>query len=599
MTRGPASAITACRAMVLCGAFCILVVAAAATAEEPRPSPAWRKRWVFVPSNLYVRDNVEKLRTLLTRARDAGYTGVYFTDFKTTLWWNLDEPRRWSANAGELRRMTRELGLELVCGIFPFGRSEAILTHDPNLAAGMPVRDVVLIARGDRLVPEQSAEIRNGSFEEFDGDNVRHFGLQDFPGQGSFIDREVVRHGQVSIRFEDIGRLSKHGNGRVSQTVRVKPWHQYRIRVWMKTEHLNAGEIKVFAMAGGRVLQWQHVMAHGPHGPVHVGGANDLTTDWIEQSVTFNSLHYTSVNIYAGIWQGRDGKIWWDDLRLDAVPTLNLLRRDSTPLSLIGEDGTAIAEGRDVARIEDPKLGRLQWAGTYDTRHEPPAVTLSPDSRITEGQRVLLSGYHASIVHGQEVNCSMADPAVFRICADEVRHAREALNPDGYFMQHDEIRCTGWEPLETARFKTSGELLAGNIAACFRIARKGGGGKPVYVWSDMFDPHHNARDNFYLVNNTLANSWEGLDTSVIVMKWHCSAPGLSFFAQRGHAQMIAAFYDHDVTRDHQQWTAAMQGLTNVIGVMYTTWRGDYSKLEEFARVWWDGATQPPGKAPLP
>jgi hypothetical protein len=22
--------------------------------------------------------------------------------------------------------------------------------------------------------------------------------------------------------------------------------------------------------------------------------------------------------------------------------------------------------------------------------------------------------------------------------------------------------------------------------------------------------------------------------------------------------------------------------------MYTTWRGDYSKLEEFARVWWGG-----------
>ena len=115
--------------------------------------------------------------------------------------------------------------------------------------------------------------------------------------------------------------------------------------------------------------------------------------------------------------------------------------------------------------------------------------------------------------------------------------------------------------------------------------------KPVYVWSDMFDPHHNARENFYLVNNTLEGSWEGLHPIVIVMKWgggERARPGLEFFASRGHQQMIAAYYDSDVATNHKMWTDAMEGIPNIVGVMYTTWRSDYSNLEAFAETWWGG-----------
>lgn len=576
-----------------CALLCAMprVSAVAAVARESG-GQTWEKRWIYVPSNLYVNDNVPKVEELMRRARAAGYNGVLFADYKTCTWWKLEAADRWKANARRLRETANRLNLELVVCVFPFGRSGALLFHDVNLAAGMPVRNALLVARDGRLVSEQESRIRNGSFEEHRGDLASGFSFQDDPSKGSFIDSQVAREGLVSLRFENVGQANQHGHGRICQRVDVRPWQQYRIRAWMKTENLTADAIQLLVLGGERTLQYQHLQVWKNGRLEQVGSARNLTTDWIEQSVTFNSLDNTNVNIYAGIWGGKTGTLWWDNLRLDPVPTLNLLRRDSLPLQVVGEDGTVYQEGKDFMRIADEHLGIKSWAGNYDTQHEPPVIRLTASSRIHEGQRVMLSCYHAVLVYDSQVDCSMDDPGCYAICEEELRRARDSLVPDGYFMSHDEIRCAGWEPRETEVFKSSGDLFASNIRRCFEIATREGDGRPVYVWSDMFDPNHNARKDYYLVNNTLAGSWNGLDPRIIVMKWGGGAiarPGLRFFADRGHRQMIAAFYDGDVEADHRMWVDAVQGIQGIVGVMYTTWRNDYAHLEEFARIWWGGA----------
>ncbi len=80
------------------------------------------KRWVYVSSNLYVDENVQKLEQLLRRAQKAGYNGVLFTDYKTFTWWQLDDAQRWQRNAQTLRDITRELEMELRK---PVARSES------------------------------------------------------------------------------------------------------------------------------------------------------------------------------------------------------------------------------------------------------------------------------------------------------------------------------------------------------------------------------------------------------------------------------------------------------------------------------------------
>ena len=85
------------------------------------------------------------------------------------------------------------------------------------------------------------------------------------------------------------------------------------------------------------------------------------------------------------------------------------------------------------------------------------------------------------------------------------------------------------------------------------------------------------------MKDSLKESWQGLDRDVIVVNWNGDKPdeSLGWFAGRGHHQSIAGYYDAPV-ENLGRWQKAAQGVNGVEGVMYTTWRGDYSQLEAFA-----------------
>lgn len=55
------------------------------------------------------------------------------------------------------------------------------------------------------------------------------------------------------------------------------------------------------------------------------------------------------------------------------------------------------------------------------------------------------------------------------------------------------------------------------------------------------------------------------------------------FAGLGCHQILSGFYDAPVD-GIKPWLAAARSVKNIDGVMYTTWVGDYSKLEAFAKV---------------
>ena len=553
-------------------------------------------RWLFLSANLQPRDSINRIEPLLNRAAAVGYNGVYLTDYKTGFFWDLEYPRLWRTNAARLRQLTRTHGMSLAVGVFPFGNAGSLLWHNPNLASGMPLRDVPLIAKEDHLVPVATAAIPSGTFTDSSNHRVTGCLFQDAPGRTSFIDRHQIHRGNPSLRFEGFTAEPK-GLGRIAYRTAVRPWQQYRIRVWMKAEQLTAGLVQIAVR--GQDQRWlQHQALFAKHGNSKqlrpLESANQLTCDWTEQLVTFNSLQNTDVVIYLGAWNASAGRVWWNNLRIESTPTLNLLRRDSLPLTLRDATGGKFKEGIDYEPVADPKLGHITFPGTFDTRHEPPAIRLTRNSRIRAGQTVYLSAHHTAISNTEKLNMSLDHPAVWSLCEQQLTNVLHALQPDALFMMHDEIRVGGWEPDHANRFSNSGELLAHNVRRCTEIIRRHTD-KPAFIWSDMFDPHHNAHDNYYLIKSDLAGSWNGLSPEVTIMKWGSgprARPGLRHFAQRGHAQMIAAYYDRDPERDHAEWTASARGIRNIIGVMYTTWRNNYADLEQFARIWW-GGTHPP------
>ncbi len=107
----------------------------------------------------------------------------------------------------------------------------------------------------------------------------------------------------------------------------------------------------------------------------------------------------------------------------------------------------------------------------------------------------------------------------------------------------------------------------------------------IVVWSDMFDPNHNAMDHYDLVRGSLAGSWKGLTSDVIIANWNVdrAAESLKWFGALGHRQIIGGYYDSSLD-NYKKWDVAARGVPRVEGFIYTTWEGKYDSLEEYGKA---------------
>jgi hypothetical protein len=129
--------------------------------------------------------------------------------------------------------------------------------------------------------------------------------------------------------------------------------------------------------------------------------------------------------------------------------------------------------------------------------------------------------------------------------------------------------------------------LAENSRKCVEILNAESPGARIAVWSDMFDPNHNAKDKYYLVNGPFTGSWKGLTKDVIIANWNSgkAADSLKFFADRGHKQILAGYYDsQEPQRGFGRWNEAARGVPGVTGFMYTTWRHQFDQVEEYGKA---------------
>jgi hypothetical protein len=542
-------------------------------------------RWVYLQQNLQVTENLPKIEAILRRAAKSGYNGVVLADYKLNV---LDRvPDHYFQNAAKFRDICRELKLEIIPTVASFGYSSGILAHDPNLAEGLPARDVPFVVQAGKVVLDVDGENRiPGDFESTSKpDKFSGWGYQDEPGNGTFADSTIKHGGRTSLRIENPKGVQ--GNRRVSKPVKVRPWSQFHASVWIKTEGFeSAGDTRMFAMSPtGRVLSYSHL-----------GVKRDQ--DWTQHHVVFNSLDNSEVNFYIGTWGCRGGKLWMDDAALIEEPFVNLVRRPgcslvvkSAPTAKDDSAPTTFVEGRDFAELRDPKLGTSPWAGEFDVYHEPPTLKLLPGSKIKDGQKLLVSYYHAVTIYDNQVPCSLTEPKVFEIVEDQIRRVEKLFEPQRYFLSHDEIRVANWSEPERASGKTAGQQLADNVRRCGELVRRINPKAKLCIWSDMFDPHHNAVKDFYLVNGDLTGSWEGLPKDTLIINWNSgkASPSLKHFADLGHPQLLAGYYDAPPENIRTWLDTANPFPKSLRGAMYTTWQNNFTDLEKFATAAWRGA----------
>lgn len=508
----------------------LALIAALGIAGCARVEPE-RELWLYYATNLAEDGAWSRLEPVWRRAAAAGYRRVIFADSKLTRLGEMDAA--YFERILRLRALAGELGLEIIPAVFPIGRSNGILAHDPDLVEGLPVRDALFEVRGGeaRLVPDPPVSLM---------------------GAPDLIDAEVALTNGVA-RVQDHRRRA-----RFMYRIRVSPFRCYHVSVRVRTRGYS-GTPLVQVMASGRPLLLTRTL----------GVAADQ--DWTTHHVAFQSLDQREVAIYFGTWSAGRGRLEWTDWRLEESGPYNVLHRAGAPFEAPG-----LVEGRDYEPVRDPALGESPWRGQYDAWHEPVPIR----TRLPEGARFRASWYQAAVVYGHQVTCCPAAPELMPLLADEAARVRAAFAPRSVMMMHDEIRALGWDASCRARGQTPGAVLAAHARKCVGLLD----GLRVFVWGDMFDPYQNAVRGGHLVNGDLAGSWEGLSPSVGIVNWNAGHAQASarFFARRGHPQVIAGYYDGR-PEDIRAWLEDVRGVKGVFAVMYTTWLGHYDDLEAFAR----------------
>lgn len=511
-----------------------VVVGASACAAAGRTAP---QLWFYYSTNLLVNANVRNLEHVWRKAAADGYSHVLLCDSKFARLGTLSAVRgRYLAHLATVKALARQLHLTMVPDVFQVGYSNDLLSNDPSLAAGLPVRNVKFIVRG-----RVGRVWQNPAFG--------------FSARPAWHDSNVRLDGNVATIHNN------GGNSRMVFKLQVQPFHAYHIRVDIRTRRYTGRPRIVVLARDNRSLQYQR-MSVRPSQP------------WRRYDVVFDSLAHHYVNVYLGVWGPAKGLLELRHWHIAVAGLVNVLSRPGAPTVVQGYKA-----GIDYRPIQDPLLGTTPYAGQYTPWHKCPSIHFL--KALPDGTVVRVSWYYPPIFYGDQVSIALGCPQTRALLRQEIRQVTAALHPRGYMMSFDEIRCMGWGQNGSRPHPSAGQMLSQSVGYCTGLlgAAKG------YIWSDMFDPYHNAHGHYYLVHGSLAGSWRGLSRKVVVMNWNFGRrnASLKFFATRGYRQIIAGYYDSPLA-NLRLWMASAAGVHGLIGYMYTTWRGDYHKLRAFAQI---------------
>jgi len=480
------------------------------------------ERWNYLKANLSNEAGLQTFLDLLKLSKENGCTHILMPESR---WLKMADNPDYLKRVEKAQAAAKELNLTIVPVVFALGYSGRYLGFDPNLCAGLPVRNLPFVVKGRTAAPDPAEAL-------------------------------------------DVSKLVNGGG-----TLKARPFTHYRISFYVKGT-IEGGEDTLRATAGGSG-RW----LTRSHPTVKKEGERSLVT------TTFNSLEGDTVRISINV-KG------FEELKIEPAGTLMIIRRELTPLKVTSEDGkTVYKEGEDFKPVADPVISAKPFGGEFPMDHKAADIELTENSSIKDGQKLLVSFWHAYRMGEDQDLISMEDPKVFEIMDKDVSLCTQVWKPAGYFMNYDEIRIGGWENQPDGKNLKPGELLAAHVKKAVEIVKKHAPDARIYTWSDMFTPFHNARPFkakgfYYLVNGNWDESWEGLPKDVIIMNWYSpDQNNMKFFAERGHHQVLCGYYDGTSTAKMKtnigNWMKVSEGVPNVLGFMYTTWRNDYKNLKEY------------------
>jgi hypothetical protein len=525
---------------------------------EPK---SYRDRWVYVSTGLQSDQELARVEGIVRTAAGHGLNGMLLSAGFD----DLDlKPADYLHRLEHLKQTCDRLGVEIIPTGFGVGYGGGVLAHDKNLAAGLPVHGALFIAgeHAARFSPDPPVKLANGGFEQVEGNLPAGFTVH---GAHAAIDTAAFHSGKASVRFEDFGS-SPGGDVYLAQTLHVQPYRSYRLRCWVKTEGVTPREVF-------------HLWAITPDGRdlAYLEPWMTPTSDWHELVWEFNSWYADQVDFRIGISDGERGKVWVDDVEVEEVGFTNVLRRPGTPVRVSNDrTGKVYEEGRDYAAISDPELN-FSWD------HDGPAIRLLQGGRIHAGDRLRVDYFHGTTIYREQVPIDMSEPAVYEIWQRQIPLIEKYLAPNKYFLSMDEVRIGGFCQACQRRHLSMAQILGDCVTRQHQMIRAVNPKAEVYVWSDMFDPNHNAREKYYLIDGSVQGTWNYIPKDLVIACWYFEKRDLSldFFSKLGYRTLAGAYYDANDLANPKAWLESLNRTPGAIGIMYTTWENKYELLSAF------------------
>ncbi len=558
-------------------------------------------RWFYASFGLNNDADAEELCRLIQTAGRLDLNGM--------LWaCNIENYADWDQHRKErlkkIKKTAEDAHVEIIPILWSVGYG-SFLGKNPNLTEGLPVEKKPCVSNGRKLIfaPETPGNlIQNPGFEDFHDHRFAGYDFHDLPGIISFADTDVKHSGNASIRIENFSQ--NRGYGRITQKISVRPNARYVFSVWYRTEGLEMdGRFRVQIHQKNINSMLETVPVLDIERKKRQDGKNRWGTFYVSQKNGFRShevrgqeengwkqsrIYFqtgpedTEIRLYLGVWEGSEGKFWLDDLELEEVGIRNPLHRPGAPITVQNvQTGKYYSYGKDFVL---PENYRVKIWGEPEAERSV-ELEIPPGSAIAKGDEVFVSFYEPARTESGQVSVCMSEPELYQRLEESAKGVMEALAPKKWFLSMDEIRAAGTCKACQKRNVSLGEILGDCLTKQYRIIQKYQPGAEVYVWSDMLDPKHNCRADYYACRGDFTGVWDHIPRELIISCWYYDVreDSMKFFSEKGFRVQAAAYYDKDDAPNWNGWLETCRKTPGCTGIMYATWQKKYDLLAPFAQ----------------
>ena len=540
-----------------------------ATGEAKGPRDLWvfgEMPYLDDPAQLPIMTNVVR------RAAAAGYTGLAFISGRDNFgnWgevccrnegtesfirsrvgldalWRMD-PRR-LARFKALKRACDGAGIDFIPLVWSVGYGSPNL-DEPNRVACWLSPDVPYVVRSGRTV--------------FEGRRV-----------------EVPPFGELC------SATNRWGSWIATTRFAVRPARRYRVSLEVRTENLPGA---LWTNRGLRFSVCENYATAKERLFANRCPPFEPTQDWSPITFDFHSETATGLTLRATAPRSPGGRYEVRNLTIEEAPVEYVVRRAGTPFAVRDRDtGEVYVEGRDYAPVAG--LDRV----SFSPPPKPFELALLPGGRIREGARLAVSAYEPRCTYGVQFSTCLSNPDFHAYLTRSAAALSRAFDVRKWFLSLDEVRVGCQCELCVASGKTMGQLFAETTVRMRAAIRAVRPDAEIFMWSDMVDPNHNARADYFHCRTTFVGALEGVPSDIAMVPWwgKYAAESAAILTAHGHEIVGGAFYDAKTLEALEDnvvmWAKALRANPKGRGIMYTTWQngrncGNYVFLEDFARL---------------